>query len=172
MAPPKDRYLGKYRGRVAANDDPLQIGRIQVNVPDVLGREASTWAMPCFPMTGPEAGVIAVPQVGAGVWVEFEQGDPSFPIWTGGWYGNRDEAPDDAVVRSPDHVIVLQTPGGHKIVLSDDPDTGIILRTPDNGPYLQVKKDGVFVGDKNGAAIKVKAGELEVGRLTVPRKKK
>ena len=80
-----NRFLGKFRGRVVDNADPLQIGRITAQVPDVLGDVPSTWALPCLPFTGRGSGQYVVPQVGAGVWVEFEQGDPSFSIWTGCW---------------------------------------------------------------------------------------
>ena len=52
MAAPSNRYLGKFRGRVVDNDDPLRIGRVTVEVPDVLGDEPSTWALPCLPFTG------------------------------------------------------------------------------------------------------------------------
>lgn len=77
MAADGNRYLGKFRGRVVDNNDPLRIGRITVEVPDVLGDEASTWALPCLPFTGPEAGQFVVPPPGAGVWVEFEQETPA-----------------------------------------------------------------------------------------------
>lgn len=73
-AGPNNRFLGKFRGRVVSNDDPLRIGRVTVKVPDVLGDETSTWAMPCLPFTGPQSGQYVVPAAGAGVWVEFEQG--------------------------------------------------------------------------------------------------
>lgn len=93
MAAANNRYLGKFRGRVIDNNDPLGIGRITVQVPDVLGDEPSTWALPCLPFTGEEAGQFVVPPKDSGVWVEFEQGDPSFPIWTGCWWGERTELP-------------------------------------------------------------------------------
>lgn len=82
-AAPSNRYLGKFRGRVVNNNDPLRIGRITVEVPDVLGDEPSTWALPCLPFTGPEAGQFVVPPPGAGVWVEFEQGTPVSPCGPG-----------------------------------------------------------------------------------------
>jgi uncharacterized protein involved in type VI secretion and phage assembly len=81
------RFHGKFRGRVTDNQDPLQIGRIRASVPDVLGDAASGWAMPCFPFAGQGLGFFALPDVGAGVWIEFEHGDPDFPIWAGSWYG-------------------------------------------------------------------------------------
>lgn len=76
-------FFGKYRGKVENNLDPQQQGRIQVSVPAVLGDGTLSWAMPCAPYAGSGVGFFAVPPVGANVWVEFEGGDPDYPIWTG-----------------------------------------------------------------------------------------
>jgi len=79
------RYYGKYRGLVIENIDPEQIGRVLLQVPDVLGEIPSSWAMPCVPAAGIQSGCFIVPPIGSQVWVEFEQGDPDYPIWTGGF---------------------------------------------------------------------------------------
>lgn len=76
------RYYGKYRGIVVENVDPLELGRIFVKVASVPGVVASP-AMPCVPYAGPQVGTVMIPPIGANVWVEFEQGDPSHPIWVG-----------------------------------------------------------------------------------------
>ena len=93
MSSPTQRFYGKYRGTVLNNVDPLQIGRIQVIVPDVSTILPSSWAMPCAPVAGIQTGVFAVPPIGAGVWVEFEQGDPDYPIWAGCFWGSAAEVP-------------------------------------------------------------------------------
>jgi len=82
-----DRFYGKYRGLVINNMDPLNLGRLQAMVPEVLAEIPSGWAVPCAPYAGTQAGFFAIPPVGAGVWIEFEAGDPSRPIWVGGWWG-------------------------------------------------------------------------------------
>lgn len=81
------QYFGKYRGKVENNVDPLQLGRIQVSVPAVLAEGTLSWAMPCVPYAGPQVGFFAIPPVGANVWVEFEGGDPDYPIWAGCFWG-------------------------------------------------------------------------------------
>jgi phage baseplate assembly protein gpV len=81
-----DRFYGKYRGLVTINVDPLNLGRLKAMVPEVLGEIPSSWALPCAPYAGTGAGFFAVPPVGAGVWIEFEAGDVSRPIWTGAWW--------------------------------------------------------------------------------------
>ena len=88
----RSHYFGKYRGTVARNDDPTSRGRLQVKVPRFGGLEM--WAMPCVPYAGPKVGFYSLPPVGAGVWVEFEAGDLSFPIWTGCFWADG-ELPDD-----------------------------------------------------------------------------
>ncbi len=77
------KYYGKYRGTVSDNRDPLLLGRVQAKIPDVLGDNASTWAMPCTPYAGKGVGLFLIPPVNASVWIEFEQGDIDYPIWTG-----------------------------------------------------------------------------------------
>ncbi|HTF06952.1 MAG TPA: phage baseplate assembly protein V [Asanoa sp.] len=80
-------FHGKYRGTVANNVDPMQLGRVQVNVPAVLGDGQLSWALPCVPYAGDGVGFFAVPPVGANVWVEFEGGDPAYPILAGCFWG-------------------------------------------------------------------------------------
>ncbi len=174
MAPAQNsRFLGKFRGRVADNRDPLGIGRLIVQVPDVLGDEPSTWALPCLPFAGPQAGQFVVPTPGTGVWVEFEQGDPSFPVWTGCWYGDSSELPPRAEAELPaSQPVVIQTPGAHKLVMSDVPGgTGILLEAR-GGAYVQIDEKGVTIGSGRGALVELVGDEVIInqGRLTVPRR--
>ncbi len=82
----RERCWGKYRGTVVSNLDPQQQGRITALVPDLLGPIPTGWAMPCAPVAGIAAGFYAIPPIGSGVWIEFEAGDTSRPIWSGGWW--------------------------------------------------------------------------------------
>ena len=92
----RTRYYGKYRGVVVENIDSEQIGRIVAMVPDVLGEKPSSWAMPCVPAAGTQSGVFIVPAIGSQVWVEFEKGDPGYPIWSGGFWGQVADVPASA----------------------------------------------------------------------------
>src|SRR5689334_1403488 len=76
------RFYGKYRGKVIDNVDPLFLGRIMALVP-AISEIPLTWAMPCVPYAGPGVGFYAIPPLDANVWIEFEGGDPDYPIWTG-----------------------------------------------------------------------------------------
>lgn len=126
------QYFGKYRGTVLNNVDPEQRGRLQLQVPDVLGEMPSSWAMPCLPVAGPQNGLYVVPPIGAGVWVEFEHGDPDFPIWVGCWWGSAVELPPLALASPPAlQNFVMQTVGQNTLMLSDVPGpTGGISSNP------------------------------------------
>lgn len=154
MSEPR-KFYGKYRGTVVTNVDPMQIGRIQVMVPDVSGVMISNWAMPCLPVTGMQSGVYAVPQIGAGVWVEFEQGDPDYPIWVGGFYGSAAEVP--ALARTfvtPVDGIALQTTLQNGIVVSDVPGpTGGIMLKSTTGASIIVNDTGIYIQNGKGASI-------------------
>lgn len=110
------RFYGKYRGKVADVDDPEQLGRIKVFVPEIYGEDQnSPWAMPAAPFAGKQHGFVFIPEVEDGVWIEFEAGDISRPIWTGGWWADG-ELPAPGALQT--HAIV--TTAGHKFVLDDD----------------------------------------------------
>jgi uncharacterized protein involved in type VI secretion and phage assembly len=149
------KYYGKHRGMVINNVDPLQIGRLQVQVPDVTGLIPSTWAMPCFPFTGKQMGMWALPQIGTGVWVEFEQGDPDYPIWSGCWFGSVAEVPALALAAPPAVPnVVLQTQAQNTLMLSDvpGPTGGILLKTT-TGAFISVNDVGITISNGKGATI-------------------
>lgn len=92
IVPPRDgelRFVGKFRGKVIENIDPLFQGRILADVPDIPG-SLTNWALPCTPYAGFDVGFYAIPPLGANVWIEFERGDPNYPIWAGCFWGPED----------------------------------------------------------------------------------
>jgi len=112
----RTRYFGKYRGLVQDNEDPENMGRIRASVPEIYGEEDSVpWALPCVPFAGQSHGLVLLPEVGDGVWIEFEAGDISRPIWTGCWWASGD-MPDPGGISTR----VLVTSGGHKVILDDN----------------------------------------------------
>lgn len=125
------KYYGKYRGTVVSNIDPMLMGRLILEVPDVSPTPTS-WAMPCLPLTGKQMGTSFVPQIGAGVWVEFEHGNSDYPIWVGCWWGSAAEVPVLAQAGLPiSPNIVLQSATQNAIVISDVPGPigGILLKS-------------------------------------------
>jgi uncharacterized protein involved in type VI secretion and phage assembly len=148
-------YLGKYRGTVIQNVDPEQRGRIQAMVPAVAGLLPSSWAMPCVPVAGKQSGSWVVPQIGAGVWIEFEQGDPDYPIWSGGFWGSAAEVPALALAGNPvSPSIVLQSGAQNTLAISDVPGpTGGILLKSTTGAMILVNDVGITISNGKGATI-------------------
>jgi len=149
------KYYGLYRGTVFNNIDPLQIGRIMAIVPDVGSITPSTWATPCVPLAGKQMGTFMVPQIGAGVWIQFEAGDPDRPVWSGGWWGNAAEVPALALAGVPgDPNIVLQTTLQNMIMISDLPGpTGGIMLKSTTGATIIVNDTGIYIQNGKGASI-------------------
>jgi hypothetical protein len=162
---------GKYRGTVINNVDPMQIGRIQAMVPDVAGFVPSTWAMPCVPVAGINNGLFTVPMIGSGVWIEFERGDPDYPIWVGGYWGIAAEVPVLARMVPPAVPgITLQTPLKNGLVISDVPGpTGGILIQTATGAMISVSDVGIIISNGKGAVINMTGPTVDVnlGALTV-----
>lgn len=149
-------YLGKYRGTVLNNIDPEFRGRLMCIVPDVYGLVPSTWCEACTPLagpTGPPMGVHLVPPIGAGVWVEFEQGDPDYPIWVGCRWGSPADLPPLAKAGLPvSPSIVLQTAGQNLIVISD-------LPGPAGGIMIQ---SGASIVSINQTGISLTAPKIDI----------
>jgi hypothetical protein len=165
------RFYGKYRGTVVNNVDPMQIGRIQAMVPSVTTLIPSTWCLPCFPLAGKLSGTYFVPQIGAGVWIEFEGGDPDYPIWTGCFWGVLAEVPNDAKIGNPvAPSIVLQSQLQNTIVISDLPGPigGITLKSL-TGAQIIVNDTGIYITNGKGASITMIGPTVNVnnGALTV-----
>jgi uncharacterized protein involved in type VI secretion and phage assembly len=149
------KYYGKYRGTVLQNVDPEQMARIQVMVPDVSGLLPSSWAMPCVPIAGKASGTFVVPQIGAGVWIEFEQGDPDYPVWTGGFWGSAAEVPALALAGNPASPSIVLASGLQNILaISDLPGpTGGIMLTSTTGAMILVNDIGITISNGKGASI-------------------
>ena len=162
---------GKYRATVINNIDPMQIGRIQVMVPDVAGFVPGTWAMPCLPSAGINTGMFTVPMIGSGVWIEFERGDADYPIWVGGYWGTAAEVPLLAHMVPPGlSGITLQTTLKNGIVISDVPGpTGGIMIQTTTGAMISVSDVGIIISNGKGAIINMTGPTVDVnlGALTV-----
>ncbi|HKM74530.1 MAG TPA: phage baseplate assembly protein V [Acetobacteraceae bacterium] len=165
------QYYGKYRGTVFNNIDPMQMGRIQVVVPDVTNVLPSTWALPCVPMAGPQCGEFTVPPIGAAVWVEFEHGDRDYPIWTGGFWGSAAEVPALAIATTPPlQAIVLQTVGQNTLMISDMPGpTGGFLLKSATGALISINNVGITISNGQGATIVLSGPSVTIneGALSV-----
>jgi uncharacterized protein involved in type VI secretion and phage assembly len=150
------RFFGKYRGQVTDNNDPQSLGRIKAKVPRLLGDEESGWALPAFPYGGAsEQGFFALPDVGAGVWIEFEGGDLSYPIWTGTWYTSG-AIPESAQAGKK----VLKTASGHKIVLDDD--AGTLEITDSNSNTVSMDSKTIKIAAGSATTIVIDAPQIQL----------
>jgi hypothetical protein len=157
--------FGKYRGIVLNNVDPMQIGRVQVSVPDIPKLTQGAWAMPCVPVAGINSGIYVVPAIGADVWLEFEQGDRNRPICVGGFWRSAGDVPAHSGATS----IVLQT-AESALVISDQPgpNGGIRIRTA-TGAMISISDAGIVIANGRGAVISMTGPAVDVnsGALTV-----
>lgn len=168
---PHAQFVGKYRGTVVNNIDPEQRGRIQALVPDVSNVILTSWALPCLPFGGVQAGIFDVPVIGAKVWVEFEQGDPDRPIWVGCFWGTTAEVPALAKTIPPGVPgVVIQTPLQNGILVSDvpGPTGGILLKTA-TGAMLSISDVGITFTNGRGAVLTMIGNVVDInaGALTV-----
>ena len=154
------RFFGKYRSAVLSNIDPLQKGRLLLQCLDVDGLLPTTWALPCLPFVGRQMGMWALPQIGAGVWVEFEQGDPDYPIWSGCFWGATVEMPETGIASPPPTPnIVMQTTGRNSMTIFGAPGGGLMLCAgliaDPTSPRIMITKAGIVLscGPQNSIAI-------------------
>lgn len=157
----RNRYFGKYRGIVTDNQDPTHRGRVKVRVPAVFGPEVNVWAVPCLPYAGKNVGVYMVPEPGAGVWVEFEAGDPSFPIWSGGYWVDgelpENEAgaaavPSRRTIRSEKGMMVSLDDEAHVVTISDNDGSNLVT--------IQVQQGKIRI--KGNLKVVVEAPQIEL----------
>ena len=155
----RNRFFGKYRGVVV--DVDAKTMRVKANVPSVLVQQTSGWARPCVPFAGPGMGFAYLPDVGAGVWIEFEGGDVSYPVWVG-CYWHDGEAPSDATAS----IRAIVTKAGQKILL--DVDGGTITVTDSNDNTVTLGSGGISLtcGGQSVAlgssSVSINNGALEV----------
>ena len=155
----RGRYFGKYRGTVT--DVDASTLRIKAKVPAVLGDQATGWCMPCVPYAGDSVGIAFLPETGSGVWIEFEGGDVSYPIWVG-CYWRSGEPPSDATPT----VKAIVTKAPHKILLDDD--GGSVTISDSNGNTVTLDSSGVTMAKGSqkvvisDSSVSVNDGSLEV----------
>jgi uncharacterized protein involved in type VI secretion and phage assembly len=155
--------FGLYRGIVRDVDDPEGHGRIRVEVHELLGAgKLTNWASYCAPFGGGGAGFFMLPRPGDGVWVMFERGEPTRPVWIGFWFNAQDARPEEAGTE----VRVLQTKSGHRVVFKDEGGQEAIRIEDASGQSAEWNcTDGTITVDAKSKVI-VKAPQVEVGAGT------
>lgn len=156
-----NQFLGKFRGIVTDIQDPLMQGRIKANVPEVFGENESGWALPCLAFGGGQMGLFVLPDVGSAVWIEFEHGDPSFPVWVGSWFGSNVDMPSQ-LMSPPYKKTLIMTKAGHSITLDDSPGIGGIILQTAGGQKISLSSQGIEIDNGSGALIKLSGNQVSV----------
>jgi phage baseplate assembly protein gpV len=159
----RDKYYGKYRGFVDDNADPKKMARLKLLIPSVLGTTATDWALPCLPFGGlADQGLFSVPEVGAQVWVEFEEGDLRQPIWTGTFWQKEDDVPEEAALDEPT-TRLLKTPSGHRLQFDDESGEEKITLYHMSEAEMSIDENGtVALTDAGGATVTMDADAGEI----------
>jgi hypothetical protein len=133
-------YFGKYRGIVTDVADPDNQCRIKARVEGLLNGEETGWALPVAPFAGDGHGMVMLPAVDSGVWIEFEAGQLSAPLWSGAWWasGQRPD-PQGAQVR------VIVSEHGHKVILDDENDELKLVHGSSSGPEITLSGNEIML---------------------------
>lgn len=139
------RYYSDYRGFVTDNNDPDYKGRLKINVPEIHGvTTPNYWAWSKGIYAASQAGFYVIPKKGDAIWVSFEGGDPSKPVWTYGWWGET-EAPTTGKVQ--DMTNYLFQAGGHR--LEFDESNSRVRITNKSGFVLEMNNNGIVLGKED-----------------------
>jgi uncharacterized protein involved in type VI secretion and phage assembly len=157
------KYYGKYRGFVADNQDPDQLGRLQLRIPSVLGGEISDWALPCVPFGGTAGlGWFVIPEKDAQLWVEFEEGELRRPIWTGTFWQAKGDTPGDAQ-KTPPTTRLVQTAAGHILQFDDESGKEHLRLHHAGGAELLIDENGtITLTDQAGNVIALDASAKQI----------
>jgi hypothetical protein len=150
-------FYGKFRGKVTDNRDPLMLGRIRAKVSDVLGDEESGWALPSLPYAGDGVGLFLIPPTDAWVWIEFEHGDPDYPVWTGCFWalGQVPASPGVAEMK------VLKTDAA-TITLNDLPGVGGVTIETTDGMKIVIDATGIEINNGMDGKIKLTGPQVTI----------
>jgi uncharacterized protein involved in type VI secretion and phage assembly len=156
-------FYGKFRGVVSDNRDPSNLGRIRAKVADVYGEEESGWAMPSVPYAGSQVGLFLIPPTNASVWIEFEHGNPDYPIWTGCFWAENEVPVSPASADKK----VLKT-GAGTITLDDTQGSNSITIETTNNLKIKLDQQGIEISNGSqkimlsSSSVSVNDGALEI----------
>jgi uncharacterized protein involved in type VI secretion and phage assembly len=133
------------------------MGRIRAKVQDVFGEHESGWALPALPYAGKNVGLFLIPPTDASVWIEFEHGDPEYPVWTGCFWAQGEVPASPAVAEMK----VLKTDVG-TITLNDVTGAGGITIETTAGMKIVMNATGLEITNGQGGSIKLTGPQVSV----------
>lgn len=155
------RYYGNYRGVVVDNTDTLHLQRVFITVPQLFGRNSqSILAYPKGSFSGKGYGAHLVPSKGDPVWVEFDQGNVRYPIWS---YGHHNEIVKPPEEFNSNSIYGFKTPKGNTVLIDDE--KGLINLTNSEGYKIQIIEDKIYLGNDLQESQPLILGNELVGKL-------
>jgi uncharacterized protein involved in type VI secretion and phage assembly len=118
------------------------------------------WAWSKGLYAGPDKSFFQLPKPGEGVWVEFENGDRRYPVWSHGWFGES-ELPAAARQDYGDNQVWQS--GRNRIELNEA--KGLFRVTTQSGTVLEVNRQGIHLGSDTAAQYRGVLGEKLVALL-------
>lgn len=158
----RSHFYGKYRGIVSDTNDPEGMGRIRAQVPEIYGTSVeSPWALPCSPVAGDDIGQFTIPETGSGVFIEFEAGDPSRPIWTGCYWGSGQAPKDESGGAATPAVKIIKSQSGLMVRMNDD-QQNIAICDKDGKNILSIEVGAGKITIKGASKAVVEAPQIEL----------
>lgn len=134
------KYYSIYRGVVYDNDDPENLQRLKLIIPQISGNQFyEYWAFPRNTFYGQGYGSQVLPKKGDIVWVEFEGGEPEVPVWSHG-HPARNEMPENPELKDKDCYWFI-TPKGHCVKINDTKSTIHIKHRL--GQYVEINDESI-----------------------------
>jgi len=157
----RDRHYGKFRALVTDNQDPNNLGRLRAKVPEVLGSVDTGWALPVAPYSADGEGLYSIPPTGAGVWIEFEAGDVSRPVWSGAWWADNQLPKDESGTAATPSLKIWRSQKGLLVALDDDAQT-ITLSDSAGSNLIKIKAQGSEIRIQAGVKVIVDAPQIDL----------
>ncbi len=150
-------------------NDPDGEDRIKVRLPLVNASEEGIWARIATLDAGKDRGTFFRPEIGDEVVVGFLSDDPRFPVVMGMCHSSAKPAPEPAkddnhrkgyvsrekmqfIFDDEKKIVVLETPGGNKMTLSEE-DKGIVIEDQ-NGNKITLDDSGINIESTKDLTLK------------------
>lgn len=149
-------YYGNYRGVVADVEDPEKLGRVKLRVPQIAGDNViEEWAWPKGQVAGEDFGDFMIPPKGSPVWVEFENGDPQHPIWSGGhWARKNGVVPEEAKILGGKNRVRKSEKW---VIEMNDEETEFRIKDKEGERFIEITPAGIKLSS-NGKTVEIGAG--------------
>ncbi len=166
----------------ALASDPEGEFRVQISIPTLGENVAPIWARLSSPTAGDSRGLAFFPDIGDEVVVSFLNEDPRHPVILGSLFSSampsHIQADDDNFKKGyvskgelqflfddEKKSIVLETPNGNSITLSDE-EGGIILKD-ENGNSITLNADGITMECAADTTITASSGDITISGTNV-----